>query len=89
MQASIIGACPKSGKLGRVAAERASGVKMGDEGGGSLISLGGVASSRIVGVSASDIFSCTIKSRRSFLLAPAHPGSPGKRAVKRLCVCLL
>jgi len=26
----------------------------------------------------------TIKSRRSFLLAPAHPGGPGKRAVKRL-----
>jgi len=29
------------------------------------------------------IFLCTIKSR-SFLLAPAHPGGPGKRAVKRL-----
>jgi len=29
------------------------------------------------------IFPCTIKSRRS-LLAPAHHGSPGKRAVKRL-----
>ena len=28
----------------------------------------------------------TIKSRRSFLLAPAHPGGPGKRAIKRLCV---
>ena len=25
------------------------------------------------------------KSRRSFLLAPAHPGGLGKRAVKRLC----
>jgi len=56
MQASIIGACPKPGKIGRVAAERAFGVKMGDEGGGSLISPGGVASSRIVGVSASDLF---------------------------------
>ena len=35
------------------------------------------------------IFPCTIKSRSSFL-APAHPGSPGKRAVKRLCarVCV-
>ena len=31
------------------------------------------------------IFPCTIKSRSS-LLAPAHPGGPGKRAVKRLCV---
>jgi len=29
---------------------------------------------------------CTIKSRRKFLLAPAHPGGPGKRAIKRLCV---
>jgi len=29
------------------------------------------------------IFTCTIKSRSS-LLAPAHPGGPGKRAVKRL-----
>jgi len=29
------------------------------------------------------IFPCTIKSRSS-LLAPAHPGCPGKRAVKRL-----
>ena len=34
------------------------------------------------------IFPCTIKSRSS-LLAPAHPGGPGKRAVKRLCVCVL
>jgi len=33
------------------------------------------------------IFPCTIKSRSS-LLAPAHPGSPEKGAVKRLCgVC--
>jgi len=32
------------------------------------------------------IFPYTIKSRSS-LLAPAHPGGPGKRAVKRLCVC--
>jgi len=36
------------------------------------------------------IFPCTIKSRSS-LLAPAHPGGPGKRAVKRLwcdgCAC--
>ena len=29
------------------------------------------------------IFPCTIKSR-SFLLAPAHPGGPGKRAVEWL-----
>jgi len=32
------------------------------------------------------IFPCTIKSRNS-LLAPAHPGGPGKRAVKRLWWC--
>jgi len=31
------------------------------------------------------IFPCTIKSRSS-LLALAHPGGPGKRAVKWLCV---
>jgi len=30
------------------------------------------------------IFLCTIKSRSS-LLAPAHPGGPGKRVVKWLC----
>jgi len=39
------------------------------------------------------IFPCTIKSGSS-LLAPAHPGGPGKRAVKRLwcgggCGCLV
>jgi len=34
------------------------------------------------------IFPCTIKSRSS-LLAPAHPGGPGKKAVKRLCVLYL
>jgi len=31
------------------------------------------------------IFPCTIKSR-SFLLAPAHPGGSGKRAVKMVVV---
>jgi len=30
------------------------------------------------------IFPCTKESRRRFLLAPAPPGSPGERAVKRL-----
>jgi len=34
------------------------------------------------------IFPCTIKTRSS-LLAPAHPGGPRKRVVKRLCVCVL
>jgi len=67
----------------------ASGVKIGDEGGGSLISPDAVVPIRIVGVSASDISpGCTIKSKGRFLLAPAHPSSPGKMAVKRLCVCV-
>jgi len=56
------------------------------ETGGLLIGPDGMAPSRIVGVSSSDISHCTIKSRRSFLLAPAYPGSPGKRTIKRLCV---
>ena len=46
--------------------------------GGSLISPGGVAPSWIVGVSASVIFPCTIKSRSRFFLAPAHVGCRGK-----------
>jgi len=33
------------------------------------------------------IFPCTTKSKSS-LLAPAHTGGPGKRAVKRLCACV-
>jgi len=33
------------------------------------------------------IFPCTMKSRSS-LLAAAHPGGPGKRAVKQLWVCV-
>jgi len=41
----------------------------------SQISSDGVVPSRMVGVSASDIASCTIKSRRRFLLALAHLGS--------------
>ena len=48
-----------------------------------LVSPDGVAPSRMVGVSASVIFPCTIKSRNS-LLAPAHLGGPGKRAIKWL-----
>jgi len=39
-------------------------------------------------VSASDICPCTMKSRRFFFLAPAHPGNPGIRAVKQLCMCV-
>ena len=33
--------------------------------------------------------SCFSKSQIGFaFLVPAHPGSPGKRAVKRVCVCV-
>jgi len=53
MQASIFGACVQPAQIGRVAAGRAFSVKMGDEGGGSLISPDGVVPSRIVAVSAS------------------------------------
>ena len=80
MQASIFGACPNPEKIGRVMPGRASGVKNGgDDGGGSLISPDGVVPSRIVSVSASVIFHCTIKAARRFLLAAAHPVNPGKR----------
>ena len=57
------------------------------EKGESLISLDGVAPSQIVDVLACDISLCTINSRR-FLLAAAHSGSPGKRAVTWQCVCV-
>jgi len=59
---------------------------MGEDGAGSLFSVDGVVPSRMVGVSVT--FSCTTKSRR-FLLVLSHPGSPGKRAVKWLCVLLV
>ena len=48
-----------------------------------LVSSDGVAPSQMVGVSDSVYLPCTIESRSS-LLAPAHPGGPGIRAVKRL-----
>jgi len=33
--------------------------------------------------------SCFIKIQIGFtFLVPAHPGSPGKRAIKRVCVCV-
>jgi len=47
---------------------------MGDEGGGSLINPDGVAQSQIVGVFASDISPCTIKSRRRFSSGTGSPG---------------
>jgi len=45
---------------------RASGVKMGNDGGGSLISRDGVAPSRMFGVSTSVIFPCTIKVQKKY-----------------------
>jgi len=34
--------------------------------------------------------SCSSKIQIGFtFLVPAHPGSPGQRAVKRVCVCVL
>jgi len=47
-----------------------------------LVGPDGVAPSQMVGVSASVNLLCTTKSRS--LLAPAHPGGPGKMAVKWL-----
>ena len=47
-----------------------------------MVSLDGVAPGLMVCVSASVNLPLHHKSRSS-LLAPAHPGGPGKRAVKR------
>jgi len=56
--------------------------KWEDDGGGHWL-VDGVAASRVVGVSASvNNLPLPYKSRSS-LLAPAHLGGPGKRAVKR------
>jgi len=32
--------------------------------------------------------SCFSKIQTGFFMVPAHPGSPGQRAVKRVCVCV-
>ena len=70
-------------------ARRASGVKMGDDGGGAMIRTDGMAPSQIVSVSASVIFPCTLESKRRFLPALADLRGPRKRAVKWLCVCVV
>jgi len=72
---------------GRVAAGKASVVKMGDNGGWSLVSPDGVATTRMVGVSASVIFPCTVKVQK-FSSGSGSPGWSRKRAVKQLCVCV-
>ena len=80
---------PSQDKFGGLQQEGHPAYKWGDDGCGSAISPDGVVPSWIVSVPASVIFPCTIKSRRRFLLAPAHPGGPGKTPVKRLCVCVV
>jgi len=61
----------------------ASSVKMGGiYGGGLLTGLDGVAPTRVVVCLPLVILLSTIKSTKSFLLAPAHPGGPGKSALK-------
>jgi len=64
--------------LGGLRQEGHPAYKLTDDGGGLLISPDGVAPSRMVNVSASDISLCTTKSERRFLLALAHLGGPGK-----------
>jgi len=61
----------------------------GPVGGGSLINPDGVAPSWMVSVSASDISPCTTKSRRFPLLAQAHPGSPGKKAIIIIIIIII
>jgi len=58
-----------------VAAGRVSGVKVGDDGGGLLISPDGLAASRMVGVSASVYLPLHHKVQK-ILLAPAHLAGP-------------
>ena len=69
-------------------AVRASGIKMGDDGGGLLISPDGVAPSWIVGVSASVIFPCTIKSRTLFFWRRLTWVVPKNGCKMVLCGCL-
>jgi len=83
MQASKFVPVPNQDKLGGLWQEGHPAYKWEDDG-GLLINPSGVATIQMVSVSASVIFPCTIKSRRRFM-APAHTGSSGKRAVKRLC----
>jgi len=56
----------------------------GIDGGGLLIGPDGVAPSRLSMCLPLVILPSTIKSRRSFLLAPAHPGGSRQRVVKQL-----
>jgi len=90
MQASVVGACPKPGESGRVAAGRASGIKMGDEGDAPLISPCGVAPSLMVCVSASGYLPLHQKKSRKIYSGTSSPGWSRKRAIKCVCVfCFL
>jgi len=60
---------------------------MGDGGRWALVSPDGVAPSRLVGVSASVNLPLHHKVQKFSSGIPAHPGGPGKRAVKWLCGC--
>jgi len=53
MQSSLFGACPKPGLIGRDSAGKASGIKLGDDGGGGIDGPDGVVSTWIVGTRAS------------------------------------
>jgi len=61
---------------------------MGWDGGGGHWLVRMVVPSRMVSVSASVNLPLHYKVQTFCLLAPAHPGGPGKRAVKWLCVWL-
>jgi len=78
---------PSQDEVGGLRQEGHSAYKMGDEGGGSLISLDGVAPIWMVSVSTSVILPCTTKIQKIFFLAPADPANPRKRAVKRWWWC--
>jgi len=55
-------------------AGRASGIKIGGDGGGPLISPDGGASSQMVGVSASVISPCTIEVQKKISSGTGSPG---------------
>jgi len=57
---------------------------MGDDGGAPLISPDGVAPSHIACL---PLLSSTTKVQKFFFWHQLTPGGPGKRAIKRLCVC--
>jgi len=73
---------------GRVTAGKTSSVKMGDDGGGLLISPDRVALCQMVGVSASVISPCTRKVQKKIFFWYRLSQWSRKRAVKWLCGCV-